>query len=92
MFSRVSVNAAFLALVASRDGIESVDGKNLNQFAVEQVNYMLGDNAQRSGSNCYSFLIGYGNNFPRQPHHRAAWVFFIYGPSTLNIRLLQYTC
>ncbi len=36
-------------------------------FAVAQVDYVLGDNSADQ-----SFLVGFGNNFPLNPHHRAA--------------------
>ncbi|CAG5117522.1 unnamed protein product, partial [Candidula unifasciata] len=39
-------------------------------WAIEQINYMLGDNKHDGG--CYSFQIGYGDKYPLQPHHRAA--------------------
>ena len=34
-------------------------------YASNQINYMLGDNP-----NQFSYLIGYGDNFPKQPHHK----------------------
>jgi endoglucanase len=36
-------------------------------FGVSQVNYILGNNPSQQ-----SYLIGYGNNYPRNPHHRTA--------------------
>ncbi|KAH9505668.1 hypothetical protein Btru_055466 [Bulinus truncatus] len=55
------------ALVAADSGIE-VD--KYRQWAVEQINYILGDNPHDGG--CYSYEIGYGTKYPLQPHHRAA--------------------
>ncbi|XP_044260332.1 endoglucanase A-like isoform X1 [Tribolium madens] len=34
-------------------------------FAKEQINYMLGSTGQ-------SFVVGYGQNYPKQPHHSAS--------------------
>uniref|UniRef100_A0A2C9JY97 Endoglucanase n=1 Tax=Biomphalaria glabrata TaxID=6526 RepID=A0A2C9JY97_BIOGL len=64
---RLAANSAFIALVAADSGI---DAARYRQWAVEQINYILGDNHHDGG--CYSFQIGYGSKFPRQPHHRAA--------------------
>jgi endoglucanase len=36
-------------------------------FAKEQIDYMLGDNPRNS-----SYVVGFGNNYPKFPHHRAA--------------------
>ncbi|MGD9155219.1 MAG: glycoside hydrolase family 9 protein [Bacillota bacterium] len=40
--------------------------KYLN-FAKEQIDYILGDNPRNS-----SYVVGFGNNYPKFPHHRAA--------------------
>jgi endoglucanase len=40
--------------------------KYLN-FAKEQIDYILGDNPRSS-----SYVVGFGNNYPKFPHHRAA--------------------
>jgi len=37
----------------------------LQSFAEKQINYALGDTGR-------SFLVGFGNNYPKQPHHKAA--------------------
>ena len=34
-------------------------------YASSQINYMLGDNPSQ-----FSYLIGYGDNFAKQPHHK----------------------
>lgn len=36
-------------------------------FAKEQIDYMLGNNPRNS-----SYVVGFGNNYPKFPHHRAA--------------------
>ncbi|XP_077867029.1 uncharacterized protein LOC102801675, partial [Saccoglossus kowalevskii] len=56
---------AFIALLAAESGINP-DG-NYTDFACNQINYILGENP-----NDQSYVIGYGNNYPKQPHHRAS--------------------
>lgn len=38
-----------------------------SNFATRQIDYILGDNPRHA-----SYMIGFGNNYPQQPHHRAA--------------------
>ncbi len=38
-----------------------------SNFATSQLNYILGDNPRN-----YSYVIGFGKNFPRRPHHRSS--------------------
>ncbi|KAK0059952.1 endoglucanase A [Biomphalaria pfeifferi] len=64
---REMANTAFLALLAAESGIQT---NRLRQWAVQQINYILGDNTFNGG--CFSFQIGVGNKYPLQPHHRAA--------------------
>jgi hypothetical protein len=44
----------------------SNDPKDLD-FALGQINYILGDNSKN-----YSYMVGFGSNYPKFPHHRAA--------------------
>ncbi|XP_031389729.1 endoglucanase 12 [Punica granatum] len=44
-----------------------VSTKDLRSFATSQINYILGDNPMKM-----SYVVGYGNKFPRHVHHRAA--------------------
>ncbi len=63
---RYAATTAFLALVYSQSpGAEHVD--RYREFAVRQMRYLLGDNPRRS-----SYVVGFGQNPPRNPHHRAA--------------------
>ncbi|XP_073127993.1 endoglucanase 2-like [Henckelia pumila] len=73
-----SVASAFFALVYSdymlTSGTRSLycdgdlyDPKDLHDFAVTQVDYILGNNPMKT-----SYLVGYGENFPRYVHHRGA--------------------
>nr|ABK96199.1 unknown [Populus trichocarpa] len=69
--------ASFLGAVYS-DYLASA-GRNLNcaagnvapsqllTFAKSQVDYILGDNPRAT-----SYMVGYGNNYPRQVHHRGS--------------------
>ncbi|XP_059173975.1 endoglucanase E-4-like [Physella acuta] len=65
--NRYAGNAAFMALLAAESGLNTA---KYRKWAVEQINYILGDNSHDGG--CYSFQIGYGSKYPRQPHHRGA--------------------
>ncbi|KAK3784995.1 hypothetical protein RRG08_037947 [Elysia crispata] len=65
--NRFTANSAFMALLAAEMGIEPT---KYRKWAMEQINYFLGDNNHDGG--CFSFEIGYGSKFPRNPHHRAA--------------------
>jgi endoglucanase len=38
-----------------------------HDFAVKQINYILGDNPRNS-----SYMVGFGSNYPKHPHHRTA--------------------
>jgi endoglucanase len=51
-----------------------------HDFAVRQINYALGDNPRKA-----SFVVGFGTNPPRNPHHRTAhgsWADNITDPPT----------
>ncbi|KAK4490793.1 hypothetical protein RD792_001506 [Penstemon davidsonii] len=45
----------------------NISPAELLSFAKSQVDYILGDNPRAT-----SYMVGYGNNFPRQVHHRAS--------------------
>ncbi len=62
---RYSSTTAFMALVYS-DTVRDYNGR-YHDFAVNQIDYILGDNPRNS-----SYLVGFGNNSPKNPHHRAA--------------------
>ncbi|EGC31204.1 hypothetical protein DICPUDRAFT_40261, partial [Dictyostelium purpureum] len=47
--------------------IASMYGGDYLSFAESQLNYVMGNNA-----NSYSFVVGWGTNYPKNPHHRAA--------------------
>ncbi|XP_006814476.2 endoglucanase A-like, partial [Saccoglossus kowalevskii] len=67
---RYSAATSFIALLAADSGVTSDitdDGVIYREFACKQINYILGDNPSSR-----SYVIGYGNNCPKQPHHRAS--------------------
>jgi len=72
---RYSANTAFLAFIYA-DKVGDV-GTRYRDFARSQINYMLGENPQQR-----SYVVGFGNNAPKNPHHRAA-----HGSTTNNINL-----
>ncbi|ATB42065.1 Endo-1,4-beta-xylanase A precursor [Cystobacter fuscus] len=66
---RYAANASFLAFVYSDDIAASDPARatRYRDFADRQVRYMLGENPRNS-----SYVIGFGANPPRNPHHRTA--------------------
>ena len=64
---RYANTAAFLAEVASDTIFKGSDTSKYKKFAEEQVNYALGDNPDKR-----SYVCGYGENYPKNPHHRTA--------------------
>lgn len=63
---RHSANAAFTAFVYA-DHVATPNKNKYLQFAEGQINYILGDNPDNR-----SYVIGFGNNPPKNPHHRTA--------------------
>ncbi|XP_052061794.1 endoglucanase E-4-like [Mytilus californianus] len=64
--NRYAANAAFIALMAA-DTPGFSKAEEYKTWAMSQIHYMLGDNNYKM-----SYQIGYGNNYPRKPHHRAS--------------------
>lgn len=63
---RYSTTTAFLAGVyADWSGCTSSKVSNYKQFLESQVNYALGSTGR-------SFEVGFGTNYPKNPHHRGA--------------------
>ncbi|KAI3842687.1 hypothetical protein MKX03_027351 [Papaver bracteatum] len=50
-------------------GNQQFDSVHLLQFAKKQMDYLLGSNPRQS-----SYMVGFGNNPPKQAHHRGASV------------------
>ena len=55
---------AFLAELYS-DTVEY--NESYSDFATNQVDYILGDNSQG-----YSYIVGFGDNYPERAHHRVS--------------------
>jgi hypothetical protein len=70
---RYSANTAFLAGIYG-DTVNDPNGR-YTDFADSQIDYILGDNP-----NNRSYVVGFGNNSPVNPHHRGA-----HGSLTNNI-------
>jgi len=70
---RYAANTAFLALVAADYGI---DTSRLREWGLGQIHYMLGDCCGGLNPNSklpyFSYVIGYGENYPKAPHHRSS--------------------
>ncbi|MFD4669140.1 glycoside hydrolase family 9 protein [Lentzea sp. NPDC058450] len=66
---RYAANTAFAALTYS-DWLSTRDSaraRTYHDFGVRQINYALGDNPRGA-----SYVVGFGTNPPRNPHHRGA--------------------
>ena len=77
--NRYAANTAFLGLVAADYGIGGAAGDRNHPYRIwsqTQVHYILGDCCgginPDSGRPYYSYIIGYGDNFPKSPHHRSS--------------------
>jgi hypothetical protein len=64
---RYAANTAFVALVHGDHITDPVRRQRYHDFAVRQIDYALGANPRRS-----SYVIGFGANPPKNPHHRTA--------------------
>ncbi|MFX3651189.1 MAG: glycoside hydrolase family 9 protein [Paenibacillus sp.] len=64
---RYAANASFISFVYSDWVNDPVKKSRYQDFAVSQMNYILGDNPRQS-----SYVVGYGQNAPQHPHHRTA--------------------
>ncbi|KAF6033015.1 hypothetical protein EB796_008717 [Bugula neritina] len=60
--NRYAANAAMLALLAAKNGINT---KQYYDFAASQINFMLGDAGR-------SYVVGFGQNSPHRASHKAA--------------------
>ncbi|MGW5051626.1 glycoside hydrolase family 9 protein [Actinokineospora sp. NPDC004072] len=64
---RYAANTAFVAMVHAENVADPVRKARYHDFGVRQINYILGDNPRGS-----SYVVGFGHNPPRNPHHRTA--------------------
>jgi hypothetical protein len=65
---RYAANSAFIMRLAVKYKIATgTQATSLEKFAKKQMDYVLGTNPKS-----YSYLVGFGTNYPRNPHHRSA--------------------
>ena len=64
---RYAANTAFVALVYSDAITDTTLKARYHDFAMRQIDYALGENPQNR-----SYVVGFGANPPRNPHHRTA--------------------
>jgi endoglucanase len=64
---RYAANSALLSFIASKYEQNASKKQSYIAFAKKQIDYMLGDNPNKR-----SYVVGFGNNPPKNPHHRAA--------------------
>ncbi len=68
--NRYAANTSFIALQFADvldemdEGVEADAARN---FAADQIDYLLGDNPD-----AFSFVVGFGEDSPENPHHRGA--------------------
>lgn len=65
--ARYATAAAFIAAVACDTVLADKNTSSYVEFYENQINYVLGDNP-----NNQSYVVGYGENSPKNPHHRTA--------------------
>ncbi len=78
---RYAANTAFVALVHSENVTDPVRRARYHDFGVRQIDYTLGANPRGA-----SYMVGFGQNPPRNPHHRTA-----HGSWTDNIQQPEQT-
>lgn len=64
---RYASTTALFAFMYSDFTNDSVKKSRYYDFAVKQINYILGDNPRKG-----SYIVGFGENSPQHPHHRTA--------------------
>ena len=65
--TRYAETAGFIAAVACDTVLADKNNSDYVKFYETQMNYVLGDNADGQ-----SFVVGYGEKSPKNPHHRTA--------------------
>ncbi|MEM6631135.1 MAG: glycoside hydrolase family 9 protein [Bacteroidota bacterium] len=73
---RYAANTSLMAFIYSDFVSNPAKKEQYYNFAVNQINYALGNNPANR-----SFVVGFGNNPPKNPHHRTA-----HGTWTNNLR------
>ncbi len=83
---RYSANTAWIALLYSDYVTDATRKARYHDFGVSQINYILGSNPSNR-----SYMIGFGNNPPINPHHRTghgSWTDSLQSPT--NNRHILY--
>lgn len=83
---RYAANTSLAAFIYSDFITDATKKQRYHDFAVRQINYMLGDNPSQR-----SFVVGFGTNPPINPHHRTAhggWANNLQGNPTNNRHIL----
>ncbi|KAI7867723.1 Six-hairpin glycosidase-like protein [Spinellus fusiger] len=66
-----SGNVAFLMMAFAKTiGYEKPEAKALTTFSIQQINYALGDYG-------YSWVVGFGENYPSRPYHKSSYNSYI---------------
>ncbi|KAI8973947.1 Six-hairpin glycosidase-like protein [Pilobolus umbonatus] len=64
-------NVAFLMLAFAKSiGYETPESKEMASFAIQQINYALGDYG-------YSWVVGFGDYYPSKPYHKSSYNSYI---------------
>lgn len=64
---RYASTTALFAFAYSDKLADAAKKARYHDFAVKQINYILGDNPRKA-----SYIVGFGENYPQHPHHRTA--------------------
>jgi endoglucanase len=84
---RYSLNTAFMAMIyTDLPNANAAKKTKYKNFATSQLNYALGNNPDKR-----SYMCGFGNNPPKNPHHRGAhgtWNDNLTGPPETNRHIL----
>lgn len=64
---RYAQSAAFISAVACDTVLKDKDTSAYEKFYEDQINFVLGENSDN-----FSYVVGYGENSPKNPHHRTA--------------------
>ncbi len=64
---RYAETSAFISAVACDTVLKDKDTSSYEKFYEDQINFVLGENSKN-----FSYVVGYGENSPKNPHHRTA--------------------
>lgn len=64
---RYAQTSAFISAVACDTVLKDKDTSAYEKFYEDQINFVLGENSDN-----FSYVVGYGENSPKNPHHRTA--------------------